>query len=270
MGFSTKYTISNKLLFNIKEVTKVSCDLNNKRLSHVSYSEIFEKTKKRGVSLLSLNSDEGEKYAGALGNFSKKNQNFDLNLITSIHSAVVEGGGKFKNNQAKKTLKDLIKYVQGARKDTDSLIISGLFYKHFETISPFEKGSRKVNVLATRILIMDLGVNVSNLFNMESIGEVKTKDNTKWLEHFTQSLLDEMVRVKKELGKVTFKPDQDLNEDQKKILKYLEKHSVITDVEYSTFTERKKATRVLDFNKLIERDLIERCGKGRQTHYILK
>ncbi len=265
MTFSTKYTISNKILANIKEITKVVCELNNKKFSSVTFSEILEKTKKRGVKALSLSPDEEKKYRQALEKYSKKNSPFDINMMSSV-------GGEFKDSQSKKTLKSLVKYVSSSRNSTDPLILGGLFYKHFFSIAPFKKGNDMVNVISTRILLMDLEVNVFNLFGFENLGEVKTKDNTKWLEFFTEAVLQEMLRIKKELGKVDYKPENDfsLNKDQEKILKYLKKNRTITDSDYSEITERKKATRVLDFNKLMEYNLIERCGKGRQTHYILK
>lgn len=263
MTFSTKYTISNKLLANIKDIVKVTVELNNKRFSNAMYSEMLAKTRKRGVGMLSLNEQEEKEYIQALEKYGKKTSPFDINMMSLI-------GGEFKSNQSKKFLKSLVKYINSSRKDVDSLILGGLFYKHFFSTAPFKKNNETVNIVSTRILLMDMDVNVFNLFNIEKVGKAEVTDNTKWLEYFTFVLLQEMLRVKKELEKVGFKPDQDLNSDQKKILKYLEKHTVITDSEYSEFTQRKKATRVLDFNKLMEKNLIERCGKGRQTHYILK
>jgi Fic family protein len=276
MSSSTKYTITNKLLANIKEITKVSCELNNKKFSHVTYSEILEKTKSLGPKLFSLNPEESKNYTKALEKFSKKNVAFDLNTILSIHSIALNDlasknqVGKFRNAQAKKSVKTLVKFVNSSKNDLDTLILGGIFYKHFSLADPFVYGTERVSVLATRILLMDLGINVFNLFNFEKIGKVGMRDNTKWLEYFTDVVLQEMLRVKKELEKTLYRPEKELIKDQEKILKYLKKHEVITDSEYSKITERKKATRVLDFNKLIEKNLIERCGQGRQTYYILK
>lgn len=276
MIFSTKYTITNQLLANIKEITKVSCELNNKKFSHVVYSEILEKTKKLGVKQLSLSPEEEKNYIKTLEKFSKKNIEFNLNAILSIHYFLMNGlasknqVGKFKNTGAKKNVKSLLKFLNSIKSDTDCLILSGLFYKSFLEIEPFVHANERVCVLGTRVLLMNLDINVFNLFVFEKIGKVGIKDNTKWLEYFTDVVLVEMLRIKKELEKVGYKPDTELNEDQKKILKYLTKHGVITDSEYSKFTERKKATRVLDFNKLMEKSLIQRCGQGRLTHYILK
>ena len=52
-----------------------------------------------------------------------------------------------------------------------------------------------------------------------------------------------------------------------KALDLIEKKGFITDKDYAKLTERAKATRSLDFKKLIEMGLIERKGKGKATYY---
>jgi len=48
------------------------------------------------------------------------------------------------------------------------------------------------------------------------------------------------------------------------------KKGFIKDKDYSKLTERAKATRSLDFKKLIEMGLIEKKGKGKATYYQIK
>jgi len=55
-----------------------------------------------------------------------------------------------------------------------------------------------------------------------------------------------------------------------KILEIIRKRGFITNKDYSTLVDRAKATRVIDFQKLIDLGLIERKDKGRATYYILK
>jgi predicted HTH transcriptional regulator len=52
------------------------------------------------------------------------------------------------------------------------------------------------------------------------------------------------------------------------ILDYIDAHGYITDREYAQLTERAKATRTFDFNRLIELGLIVRQGRGRATYYV--
>ncbi len=276
MTFSTKYRITDKLLANIKEIAKVGSELNNKKFSNVTYSDILDKTKSRSFKAFSLRSEEGENYLTALEKFGKKNVEFNLNSILLAHSLVMNDlasknqVGRFRNASCKKSVKSLVKFVNDNKKNIDILILSGIFYKNFFLMDPFVHGTDRVSVLATRTLLMDMRINVFNLFNFEKLGRVDMKDNTKWLEYFTDVILQEMLRIKRDLEKTVYKPEKELNKDQEKILRYIKKHGVITDSDYSKITERKKATRVLDFNKLMEKNLIERCGLGRQTHYILK
>ncbi len=51
------------------------------------------------------------------------------------------------------------------------------------------------------------------------------------------------------------------------ILGHIDANGFITDSDYARLTERAKATRTLDFNRLIALGLIERLGSGRSTYY---
>jgi Fic family protein len=50
----------------------------------------------------------------------------------------------------------------------------------------------------------------------------------------------------------------------------IEKTGYINDAQYAKLVKRAKATRSLDFNKLIEFGKIQRCGKGKNTYYKAK
>lgn len=62
-------------------------------------------------------------------------------------------------------------------------------------------------------------------------------------------------------------PDSALRPYHKAILDYIDAHGFITDKDYARLTDRAKATRALDFKKLLGLGLIERKGQGRSTHY---
>jgi hypothetical protein len=47
----------------------------------------------------------------------------------------------------------------------------------------------------------------------------------------------------------------------------IDEQGSVTDREYAKLTERAKATRALDFKKLIELGVIVRLGKGPGTYY---
>ena len=54
------------------------------------------------------------------------------------------------------------------------------------------------------------------------------------------------------------------------MLTYIKQNGFITDRNYAELTDRAKATRTMDFQKLLDLGLVERKGKGRSTYYSLK
>lgn len=186
-----------------------------------------------------------------------------------------------------KLLNTLQKFISENAADLDPIILAGIFHKQFVVIHPFLDGNGRTVRLATKILLAKLGINVFNLFSFENyynknvskyFEKVGVRGNfydlevdfTSWLEYFAEGILDELLRVKKQLASHTASPDTALNEDQDKILEYIKKNGYIRDEDYTELTKRAKATRILDFKKLIDLGYIERHGKGRGTHYKLK
>lgn len=186
-------------------------------------------------------------------------------------------------------LSDLVEYVKQSKAKVDPLIIAGIFHKQFVIIHPFIDGNGRTARLATKVLLANMGLNTFNLFSFENYyNKNVTKyfqkvgifgnyydmqrniDFSAWLEYFTDGIIDELLRVQKELKTFAVSPDAILKTYHRRMLGYIEKHGFITDKEYAGLTERAKATRSLDFRKLIEMDLIEKLGKGKATYYKLK
>jgi Fic family protein len=186
-------------------------------------------------------------------------------------------------------ISELIKFVQKSKSDIDPLIIAGIFHKQFVIIHPFMDGNGRTVRLATKVLLADLGLNTFNLFSFESyynrnvtnyfkqVGVLgnyydiaDSIDFTKWLEYFTDGIIDELLRIKKILPELSVTPETELRLYHQKIIEFIGKKGYITDRDYAKLTARAKATRNLDFNKLIDLGLIVRKGKGRATYYQLK
>ena len=134
-----------------------------------------------------------------------------------------------------------------------------------------------------------MGLNTFNLFSFENyynqnvtkyfqtVGEygdynelADSIDFTAWLEYFTEGLIDELLRVQKLLPNLGNTPETKLESHHLKVLEYIKKNGFINDRSYALLTDRAKATRTLDFQKLLNLGLIERQNKGRSTYYILK
>lgn len=186
-------------------------------------------------------------------------------------------------------LEDLIDFVNRKKEEIDPLILSGIFHKQMVIIHPFMDGNGRATRLATKVLLAKLGLDTFNLFSFENyynnnvtkyfqtVGEygnyyeiVSRIDFSLWLEFFTEGIIDELLRVQKLLPKIELTPKTRLLPHHLKILEYISDKGFITDRDYAKLVERAKATRAIDFQRLIKLSLIERKGKGKSTYYILK
>lgn len=185
-------------------------------------------------------------------------------------------------------MSDLISFVKTNSQNIDPLILAGIFHKQMVIIHPFMDGNGRTTRLATKVLLAKMGLNTFNLFSFENyynqnvtkyfqtVGEYgdynelkNSIDFTIWLEYFTSGLIDELLRVQKLLPELGNSPDTRLETHHLKILKYIKRYGFIADRNYAELTNRAKATRTNDFQKLLDLGLIERQGKGRSVHYTL-
>ncbi|RJP47078.1 MAG: Fic family protein [Armatimonadetes bacterium] len=341
--FSPRYTITNRLLANIKRINTLVNVLNNKRFPDVVLVEL-ERTA-RAVSTYASTSIEGNplpltevkkilkykpshirdsekevlNYNQALKELNKKLEEgkvkLSLNLILRIQKQVTEGlllkfeSGKLRDKpvvvndprtrkviylppdvkDTKKLIEDLIVFVDGNRNEIDLLILAGIFHKQMVLIHPFMDGNGRTTRLATKVLLAEMGLNTFNLFSFENyynknvtkyfqnVGEfgnyydlVDKIDFTSWLEYFTEGIIDELLRVQKLLPEVGVSPETQLKPYHLKILEFIREKGFIADRDYAKLVDRAKATRALDFKKLMDLGLISRKGKGKATYYILK
>lgn len=188
-------------------------------------------------------------------------------------------------------MNELIRYVSDNKDKIDPIILAGLFHKQFVIIHPFVDGNGRTVRLATKAILASLGLNTFYLFSFENyynqnvtayFNQVGVKGNyyeiykkisfTDWLEYFSAGILDELLRVRKilETESKETNPAQMISADQQKIIEYIKEHGHIQDKNYAKLTERAKATRALDFKKLIHLELIEKKGSGPAVYYTLK
>src|SRR3989344_184799 len=323
--FQPQYTITDRLLADIKRVNTLVNELNNRRFPHVVLVE-FEKVA-RAVSAYASTSIEGNplplteikkilkskpthireserevlNYNQALQELNKKLEaekvKLSLDLILKIQRQITEGllpkfeSGKLRDKpvvvndprtgkviylppdtkDVKTLIADLIKFVNSNRNEIDLLILAGIFHKQMVIIHPFMDGNGRTTRLAAKVLLAEMGLNTFNLFSFENYYELVNKINfTSWLEYFTEGIIDELLRVQKTLPEVGISPETNLQPHHLKILEFIKEKGFIADRDYAKLVGRAKATRALDFKKLIELELISRKGKGKATYYILK
>ncbi|MCR4324293.1 MAG: Fic family protein [Candidatus Curtissbacteria bacterium] len=341
--FQPRYTITDKLLANIKRIDSLVSNLNNKHFSNVVLLELERSA--REVSSYASTSIEGNplpltevkkilkskpshirdserevlNYNQALQDLNRKlaegTIEISISLILNIQKQITAGllpsfeSGQLRekavvvnDSRTRQTvylppdvkdvellLEDLIKFINENINVIDSLILAGVFHKQMVVIHPFMDGSGRTTRLVTKVLLAALGLNTFNLFSFENyynknvtryfqtVGEfgnyyeiVDKQDFTNWLEYFTEGIIDELLRVQKMLPQSAVNPDNELQPYHLKMLEYIREKGFIADPAYAKLTSRAKATRALDFKKLIELGLIERKGRGRATYYVLK
>lgn len=181
---------------------------------------------------------------------------------------------------------DLVTFVETQRNILDGLLLAGLFHKQFVIVHPFVDGNGRTARLATNVLLAGLGINLFPLLSFENYynqnvtryfqmvglyGDydelAPTVDYTPWLEYFAEGILDELHRLEKQLQQQPARPETRLADYHQVILDYVDQHGFITDRDYAQLTQRAKATRSLDFRRLIELGYLERKGVGRTTYY---
>lgn len=341
--FKPKYSITNKLLANIKRIAEIISDLNSRNFSDVILVELEKRA--REVSAFSSTSIEGNplpltdvkrilknkpehirdsekevlNYNKALVELNQLIKTdkvvFDTGLILKIQKTITAGliedyrWGQlrqepvFVNNpktrqtvywppeqkDVKNLLQELFDYLNTNQGKIDSLILAGIFHKQFVVIHPFIDGNGRTARLATKVMLAKMGLNTFNLFSFENyynqnvsryFAEVGLLGNyydikddldfTAWLEYFTDGIIDELLRVSKELDKSSISPSTELKNYHKIILDLIKTKGYVTDKDYAQLTSRAKPTRNLDFRKLIALGLIIKQGKGKATHYKFK
>ena len=341
--FQPQYSITDQLLANIKRISSLVTELNNKRFPNVVLLELERSA--REVSSYASTSIEGNplpltevkkilksapihirdsekeviNYNQALQDLNRQLKigeiKLSLHFILKIQKQVVGGllpkfeSGKLREKSVavndpisgqvvylppdvkdvEPLMEDLVEFINNHQNKIDPLILAGLFHKQTVIIHPFMDGNGRTTRLVTKALLAAMGLNTFNLFSFENyynknvtkyfltVGEfgnyyelVKKIDFTNWLEYFSEGIIDELLRVQKLLPEISVSPENELQPYHLKILEFLQKKGFVNDSDYAKQTSRAKATRALDFQKLIELGLIERRGKGRATYYVLK
>jgi len=341
--FAPKYTITDKLLTNIKRINQLVNKLNSHRFPNIVLVELQKKAEetstyastsiegnplpltdvKKVLKTRPQNIRESEQevlnYNKILkeidAKINKKAIFFTVDFILFIQKKVIDKllpsfqSGKFRreavfvndprlrktvywppdHQDVPKLVEDLVDFVKSKKKIIDPLILAGIFHKQMVIIHPFMDGNGRTTRLATKILLAEMGLNTFNLFSFENyynknvskyfemVGmkgnyydTYKTINFTLWLEYFTDGIIDELLRVGKNLPQQIISPKTQLQPYHLKILDFIEKKGFITDHDYSKLVKRARATRHLDFKKLRELGLIVMKGKSKTSYYTSK
>jgi Fic family protein len=182
---------------------------------------------------------------------------------------------------------NLIKFINDNMEKVEPVLLAGLFHKQHVIIHPFLDGNGRTTRLITTALLGSNGLDLFEIFSLENyynqnvtkyfdrvgvVGDYYEAEKeitfTKWLEYFSDGILDELKRVQKTLP-AFIKPLR-LEKHHQDILDFIEEHGSIGQREYATISSRSLAARKHDFQKLLSLDLIRSEGKGKATYYIKK
>lgn len=183
-------------------------------------------------------------------------------------------------------MNELIAYLEKEYNTLDPLILAGIFHKQFVVIHPFMDGNGRTARLVTKYLLARMGLDTFQLFSFEnyynqnvtkyfaSVGvlgdyyDIKdTIDFTDWLVYFTDGIIDELLRVQK-LLRDSILPNR-FTDYEKVIIEYIKKNGLISKSEYEKITDRARSTQILDFKRLVDKNVIIKQGKGKATFYTL-
>ena len=200
--FNPKFTITNRLLSNIKQINSVVLELNSRRFPKIILFELEKAA--REISVHASTSIEGNPLPltdvkrilkSMPQNIQKSEQEvINYDLILSIHKKITDRtvpasqSGKlrkepvFVNNpktgqtvylppdapDVPQLMKDLIKFTKISKDAIDPLISAGIFHKQFVIIHPFMDGNGRTARLATKVLLTKMGLDTFNLFSFEN------------------------------------------------------------------------------------------------------
>ena len=256
-----------------------------------------------------LNYNKALHYLNILPKQSKQiNKAFICNIQSMVIDELIdkENQGKFRQTQVvvnnPKTRKiafippnvkdvlrlidELVLYLEKEHNTTDPLILAGVFHKQFVIIHPFMDGNGRTTRLITKYLLARMGLDTFQLFSFENyynqnITKYFTKvgvlgdyydiknniDFTDWLVYFTDGIIDELLRVQK-LIKSSVESNR-ITSYEKIIIEYIKKNGSISRGEYDKITNRADSTQILDFKRLVDKNIIKKQAKGKATYYIL-
>lgn len=186
-----------------------------------------------------------------------------------------------------KLMQELVVYLKQNEKAVDPLLLAGIFHKQFVIIHPFIDGNGRTARLVTKYLLARMGLDTFQLFSFENyynqnvtkyfshVGVccdyyeiANTVDFTSWLVYFTDGIVDELLRVQKQLRNSV--QSVGISDDDKKILAYIRKHGSMRKSDYAQFTKRAHSTQIQDLKRLVDAGTLVRHSKGKATYYTMK
>lgn len=186
-------------------------------------------------------------------------------------------------------MKEFVEWLNGI-KDVSPILIAGIAQFQFVHIHPFLDGNGRTARLLSTLILYKTGYDFKRLFTIseyydknrpsyyKAIQSVRQNDMdmTSWLEYFVEGLRLQIADIQNKGKKIigadnlikTLK-DQDINDRQAKIVRYLVINEKITNEQCQKLCGSIRKTAARDLASLVEKGILEMKGEKKGTYYIL-
>ena len=175
--------------------------------------------------------------------------------------------------------------------EINPIIIAGIVHQEIAAIHPFADGNGRVARAISTLILYQRGYDFRKLFALEDFynlnrdeyykfintGELykKDKDLTLWLSYFVRGFKEEINSVKFKVQQISIKnikgntPQLFLDEDQRKIIDFIDQIGKITTKDVVDILNIPKRTAQLKLLKLKKLKIIKQNGKGPSSAYLI-
>ena len=185
-------------------------------------------------------------------------------------------------------VKEFLKWLNSEEtKHINPVILAGITHYEIARIHPFIDGNGRTARLMTALVLYKSGFDHRRFFALDDYYDedrpayyaaLKTVqdskgDLTKWLEYFTDGVLDSINKVKGIIARIGFtkKGEElgqiELTEKQIKILEKIRERGKVTNKDLRSMFKISRQAIVKELLKLIDAKLISLVGRGRSAYY---
>ena len=181
---------------------------------------------------------------------------------------------------------------QPKTRNINPVIVAGVVHQEIAAIHPFVDGNGRVARAISTLVLYQRGYDFRKLFALEDFYNLnrnkyyqaintgqsyKTSKNlTTWLSYFVAGFKEEITSVRYKIQQLSLKnidpnsPKLFLNQDQQKIIDFIDQVGKITSQDVVDILSIPKRTAQLKLAKLKKIKIIKQVGKGPSSAYIIK
>jgi len=190
-------------------------------------------------------------------------------------------------------VEDLVGWVEsGETNEIYPVLKAGIVHYEFERIHPFVDGNGRTGRALTTLMLYRAGYDIKKFFcldeyydrNLQSYYEalqtVKQPDNdlTSWLEYFTYGLLDEFLKIKEKVLKISRDVKIKntigqiaLSERQERVVEFISDYGKIQNKDWQAlFPEISDDTILRELKDLEKKKVVKKRGKTKAAYYELR